>query len=204
MLYIFFLYVLSAVALVFEVPTALYLWGRDTSVQTIVTSTWVTYHVGDSNNGMSIMYIFVLLYIALPRLMVLYLPKLRVLTLYAALLQLCSAAAHCSLLSHIWIPSGYDYGYMGVLTALGLLMGVRFFSLLSEVESSNSLLLEKRAAELTRIRAMRAAYQETKRREAEAANQSKNNADSTSATSKEEEKSTEKQKETEEKKMNEK
>eukprot|EP00796_Vickermania_ingenoplastis_P005231 gene5231-3745_t len=160
---------LSLTALLFEAPTTVYLWANDRSVQSIITSSWVTYHVGEASNGMSLMYIFVLVCVALPRLCVLYLPNLRVMVLYAAVLQMVGAIYHITLLNHVWMASTYDIVYIGSMTGLSLVLLVRFLSLTSEAVTASRVSLEKRAADLQRIRAMRAAYEENRRAAAKAA-----------------------------------
>lgn len=161
--HLFFL-ALSFACYIFEFPTVVYLWCNDKTMQSTITSTWVTYHVGDENNGMSIMYIFVLLLVMLPRLFLLYLPMLEPLLMYSSLLSFINFCVHFHLLSHVWMASTYDIAYVSFNLLLSVVLFIRFFALVGSRNLREYADLERQVAErqreLQRIRAMRAARSE--------------------------------------------
>lgn len=161
--------ILSIVALIGEVWTILYLCSD--KVRGLRTASSFSFALVSSNflssdtaNGS--LYSFFLAIIAVPRLLVLYLPKLRPLLLHAALLHVMSAGYHFHLASQVWIGSLGDRFYSFIILVLAILYLMRYLTLSLAASKTDITRQEKREADLKKIRLSRMQYKEAKQRSA--------------------------------------
>lgn len=161
--------ILSIIALLAEVWTILYLCTDSArklrSIPSfslaLISSNFIR---SDDING--VLYSFLIVLIAVPRMLVLYLPKLRPLLLHASILHLLSAAYHFSLSSRIWSGSLGDHFYRYLILALSILFFFRYTTLMLTASKACIAQQEKRAADLRKIRITRQQYEESRQRAA--------------------------------------
>lgn len=161
--------VLSILTALIEAWTILYLCtesARRLGNISLLSDILVSSNFVKDNDVNRVLYSFCIMFVALPRMMLLYLPKLRPLLLHASILHICSAGLHFYLSSRIWLGSLGDQFYRFVILSLGGLFFLHFSMLTLEASRDSIVQQEKRAADIQKIRISRKEYEECRRRSA--------------------------------------
>lgn len=152
------LYIVSAAALLIEVPTIRYLWKNEKYAFITISDKWLALNAGAKNDAMHVLYMFLVTYVALPRLFVLYLPRHYAMLAYCGITHIIGAIVHFYLDSAGWTPLALSGSYPYLLTAISFCCLICYISAESEQSTIEQELKARRAEDLKKIRQMRAAY----------------------------------------------